>query len=106
VFFNTTPYGEIVDFAARGWADSAHNTLGHTTHDYAACIRAVAARWGFPVIDIAAEAGFNSSNVDVFMADDGNHIHPDSADDNAADVYNDSGADRLAQVVVSRLQVF
>ena len=107
IFANTTPYGELIDLSTRPlWADGATNNNGHTTNDYAECVRRAAERWGVHVVDVAAKAGINKINIGNFMVDDGGNLHPDDSEDVTNDIYNDSGANRIASVVVCELSSF
>lgn len=108
IFWLTPTYAEFTtaNGIARGWNDGITNNAGLSVHDYAEAVRVVARKWGFPIIDLTAEAGINTINIDPFMKEDGNYIHPDSTDDDAGDIFNDAGGTRIAEVVIGRLRQF
>lgn len=89
----TTPYGELPDFATRGWPNAYTNSQGLTTRDYAQAIEVQAKRWGFPCIDINGTAGWNTLNIRTFVTDDGGLLHP-----------NEAGGKRVAEVVSGGLK--
>lgn len=72
------------------------NTLGLTTRDYAKAIRTIAQKYGFPVIDLAAECGWNEINYATYLNEEnGVYIHP-----------NRAGGKRIAEVIIGRLLQF
>ena len=85
----TTPYGEFIDFASRGWSNAYTNTQGLTTRDYAEAVRVVCKRWGLPCVDVQSNAGWNALNIRTYLNDDGALLHPNSI-----------GAGRVAEVVI------
>ncbi len=89
----TTPYGEIYDFAKRGWPNAYTNTQGLTTRDYAEAVRVVCKRWGLPCVDVQANAGWNALNIRTYLNDDGALLHP-----------NATGAARVAEVVIGNFR--
>lgn len=92
----TPNYCEFIDgnWQTRGgWTSGVLNAQGLGTRDYAEAIRVAAKRWGFPVVDVSAEEGVNSVNIDPYRKDDGNHIHP-----------NEAGGKRIAEVLIGRLR--
>lgn len=92
----TTPYGEIVNYASRGWSDPAHNSLGLTTNDYADAIRRAAERHNIPLIDVARDAGWGTYNIqDALGGSTTDHLHPAS---------NSLAAKRIARVMISGLR--
>lgn len=91
IFWMTTTYG-------RNNNDDTPdvNTLNLTTWDYAEAIRTIAKKYGFPVIDLAAECGWNKVNYAGYLnAENGVYIHP-----------NRNGGKRIAEVIVGRLAQF
>lgn len=89
----TTPYGEMYNFAPRGWPNAYTNTQGLTTRDYAEALRTQARRWGFPCADVSGNAGWNTANIRTFINDDGALLHPNAA-----------GGERMASVVTGALR--
>ncbi|MGP5449060.1 SGNH/GDSL hydrolase family protein [Pseudomonas helleri] len=85
----TTPYGELIDFANRGWPNSYTNTRGLTTRDYAEAVRVACKYWGLPCIDVQGCAGWNALNIRTYITDDGALLHP-----------NATGAARIAEVSI------
>lgn len=79
-----------------GWPDGITNTLGLTIFDYAAATRAVAAKYGFPVIDLLVECGWNRLNIASYVGDDGGglFVHPDAA----------HGGPRMSEVIIGRMR--
>lgn len=72
------------------------NSIGLTTWDYAEAIRVIAKNYGFPVIDLAAECGWNKYNYANYLnAEDGIYIHP-----------NRNGGKRISEVIIGRLLHF
>ena len=92
VFFGTAPMSSMT-LPRAGFTDPFTNGQGLTMLDYADAGRAVARRWGFPVIDYAVDAGFNRVNLASYMVADGNFIHPNTA-----------GGKRMAAVLIGRLR--
>lgn len=77
IFLVTTPYGEIPDYVPRGWVDPAHNTLGLTTNDYAQAIRDAASRLNMPLIDVARDANWGTTNIQTALGGSTtDHLHP------------------------------
>ncbi|WP_019407756.1 SGNH/GDSL hydrolase family protein [Pseudomonas psychrophila] len=89
----TLPYGEIYDFAKRGWPNAYTNTQGLTTLDYAEAIRVACKRWGLPCVDVQGNAGWNALNIRTYINDDGALLHP-----------NKMGAARVAEVAIGILR--
>ena len=74
----TNTYGEFAaTYASRGWANAYTNTLGLTPQDYMAAIRAIGLKYGLPVADTGARAGWNHYNVSSWVtSESGDYIHP------------------------------
>lgn len=90
IFWMTTTYGRNNN------NNGDLNTLGLTTRDYAESIRTIAKKYGFPVIDLAADCGWNEYNYTTYInAESGVYIHP-----------NRAGGKRIAEVIVGRLSQF
>lgn len=93
IVFMTTPYSKYPNRV--GWNDTygLKNNLGLTTGDYAKAIKEVAFMYGFPCVDVFGNAGWNDYNISTFVTNDGAYLHP-----------NDTGAKRIANLVVSKLK--
>ena len=79
VGLTTTPYGQIPDYASRGWTSPAINTLGLTTNDYADAIRLVSAKRNLFLADVAQYAGWGTFNIDTYLGNGGaDQLHPAS----------------------------
>lgn len=91
IFWMTTTYGRNNNDVTPDL-----NGLNLTTRDYAEAIRTVAKKYGFPVIDLSAECGWNEINyADYLNAESGIYIHP-----------NRTGGKRIAEVIIGRLLQF
>lgn len=91
IFWMTTTYGRNDNDVTPDL-----NSLNLTTWDYAEAIRTIAKKYGFPVIDLAAECGWNKVNYATYLnAEEGIYIHP-----------NRNGGKRMAEVIVGRLAQF
>ena len=89
----TVPHGERITVIS-GWADGRTNALGLTTAAYAQAQREVAALYGLPLIDWAAECGWSAYNVAAYIENDGAYFHPSI----------EAGGPRLAAVTIGRLR--
>ncbi len=83
-FTGTPPYGEFTGGAVNG--------VGLTLVDYAEAMRVAARKWGIPLIDIQANEGVNSINVQTWRKNDGSWIHPTA-----------EAGERIARIVTSKL---
>jgi hypothetical protein len=98
IVYATTTYSEYADgnwqvrTLGNPWSSGAVNGAGLSSNDYAEAIRVVAKKWGFPIMDCAAEDGVNTVNVDAYRADDGNHFH-----------HNEIGGKRTAETGIKLL---
>lgn len=97
--FWVTPFnGDYETGRTSSWVDGETNQYGRVS-DYSAAIRAVALRYGFPLIDLNADCGWTKFNSSYFLLTEGNtnhsHIH-----------LNDSaGPARISELVIDRLTV-
>ncbi|HCO7366691.1 TPA: SGNH/GDSL hydrolase family protein [Escherichia coli] len=95
--FWVTPFnGDYETGRTSSWVDGETNQYGRVS-DYSAAIRAVALRYGFPLIDLNADCGWTKFNSSYFLLTEGNtnpsHIH-----------LNDSaGPARISELVIDRL---
>ncbi|MEP8100142.1 SGNH/GDSL hydrolase family protein [Escherichia coli] len=95
--FWVTPFnGDYETGRTSSWGDGETNQYGRVS-DYSAAIRAVALRYGFPLIDLNADCGWTKFNSSYFLLTEGNtnpsHIH-----------LNDSaGPARISELVIDRL---
>jgi hypothetical protein len=99
IFVIATPYGEFTESwtSRSGWTSPTLNSQGLTSFDYRTAMIAVAARFGFPVVDWYGEAGVNGPNSAALLLTEGNpgatnRIH-----------FNDAGARQHAAVATGRL---
>jgi lysophospholipase L1-like esterase len=90
IFLMTTPYTTASNgFTGREYINA---TTGLKALDFAQATRDVAQYYGLPCIDIFGESGINYPTITTFLSD---NVHP-----------NDSGAQRMAQVVIERMRSF
>lgn len=87
-----TPFGTYPNRS--GWTDTSGliNNLNLQTVDYGKAIIDVARLWGIPTIDIGGQAGWNEANIATYIGNDGAYLHP-----------NDTGAKRIASLVIGKL---
>ena len=96
----TTPFNGDYDSGRTGaWVDGETNQYGRVS-DYAAAIRAVALRYGFPLIDLNADCGWTKFNSSNFLMTEGD-INPSRIHLNA-----DAGPARISSLVTDRLTAF
>ncbi|HIE9460931.1 TPA: SGNH/GDSL hydrolase family protein [Klebsiella quasipneumoniae subsp. similipneumoniae] len=92
-----TPFNGDYDSGRTGaWVDGETNQYGRVS-DYAAAIRAVALRYGFPLIDLNADCGWTKFNSSNFLMTEGD-INPSRIHLNA-----DTGSVRISSLVIDRL---
>ncbi|HGY7989013.1 TPA: GDSL-type esterase/lipase family protein, partial [Escherichia coli] len=77
--FWVTPFnGDYETGRTSSWVDGETNQYGRVS-DYSAAIRAVALRYGFPLIDLNADCGWTKFNSSYFLLTEGDtnpsHIH-------------------------------
>ena len=95
-----TPFNGDYDSGRTGaWVDGETNQYGRVS-DYAAAIRAVALRYGFPLIDLNADCGWTKFNSSNFLMTEGD-INPSRIHLNA-----DAGPARISSLVTDRLTAF
>ncbi|EPY5319789.1 SGNH/GDSL hydrolase family protein [Klebsiella variicola] len=95
-----TPFNGDYDSERTGaWVDGETNQYGRVS-DYAAAIRAVALRYGFPLIDLNADCGWTKFNSSNFLMTEGD-INPSRIHLNA-----DAGPARISSLVTDRLTAF
>ena len=95
-----TPFnGDYDTGRSAGWIDGSDNGFG-TIAAYAAAIRAVAYKFGFPLIDLNAECGWNSYNSSSFLLTEGSgnlsRIHLNAL----------SGPERISRLMLGGLRYF
>ncbi|HIE9259268.1 TPA: SGNH/GDSL hydrolase family protein [Klebsiella variicola subsp. variicola] len=98
IFWATPFNGDYETGRTSSWVDGETNQYGRVS-DYSAAIRAVALRYGFPLIDLNADCGWTKFNSSYFLLTEGDtnpsHIH-----------LNDSaGPARISELVIDRLTV-
>lgn len=87
-----------------GWGpDGETNGRGLKARDYAKRMREVAYDWSLPVIDQYGWAMWSGYNVQSYMKDEQNDVHPDDRDDIEGDQFNDRGSDRMASLIIGTL---
>lgn len=92
-----TPFNGDYDSGRTGaWVDGETNQYGRVS-DYAAAIRAVALRYGFPLIDLNADCGWTKFNSSNFLMTEGD-TNPSRIHLNA-----DAGPVRISSLVTDRL---
>ncbi|MHA4516323.1 SGNH/GDSL hydrolase family protein, partial [Klebsiella pneumoniae] len=92
-----TPFnGDYDSPRSAAWADGETNGYGRVS-DYAAAIRAVALRYGFPLIDLNADCGWTKFNSTSFLLTEGD-TNPSRIHLNA-----DAGPARISSLVTDRL---
>ncbi|EPM7366790.1 SGNH/GDSL hydrolase family protein [Klebsiella pneumoniae] len=92
-----TPFNGDYDSGRTGaWVDGETNQYGRVS-DYAAAIRAVALRYGFPLIDLNADCGWTKFNSSNFLMTEGD-INPSRIHLNA-----DAGPARISSLISDRL---
>ncbi|ENZ1979404.1 SGNH/GDSL hydrolase family protein [Klebsiella quasipneumoniae] len=92
-----TPFNGDYDSGRTGaWVDGETNQYGRVS-DYAAAIRAVALRYGFPLIDLNADCGWTKFNSTSFLLTEGD-TNPSRIHLNA-----DAGPVRISSLVADRL---
>ncbi|MGU3596966.1 GDSL-type esterase/lipase family protein [Klebsiella variicola] len=92
-----TPFNGDYDSGRTGaWVDGETNQYGRVS-DYAAAIRAVALRYGFPLIDLNADCGWTKFNSSNFLMTEGD-TNPSRIHLNA-----DTGPARISSLVIDRL---
>ncbi|ENZ7233475.1 MULTISPECIES: SGNH/GDSL hydrolase family protein [Klebsiella] len=92
-----TPFnGDYDSPRSAAWADGETNGYGRVS-DYAAAIRAVALRYGFPLIDLNADCGWTKFNSTSFLLTEG--------DSNPSRIHLNAGAGpaRISALVIDRL---
>ncbi|WP_407575065.1 SGNH/GDSL hydrolase family protein [Raoultella terrigena] len=92
-----TPFNGDYDSGRTGsWVDGETNQYGRVS-DYAAAIRAVALRYGFPLIDLNADCGWTKFNSTSFLLTEGetnlSRIHLNA----------NEGPARISSLVIDRL---
>ncbi|WP_373863626.1 SGNH/GDSL hydrolase family protein [Klebsiella quasipneumoniae] len=98
IFWATPFNGDYETGRTSSWVDGETNQYGRVS-DYSAAIRAVALRYGFPLIDLNADCGWTKFNSSYFLLTEGDtnpsHIH-----------LNDSaGPARISELVIDRITV-
>ncbi len=93
-----TPFnGDYDTGRSEGWVDGSDNGYG-TVAAYAAAIRAVAYKYGFPLIDLNAGCGWNALNSSYFLLTEGtgnfSRIHLNA----------DTGPERIARFMINGLR--
>ncbi|MGU3597130.1 GDSL-type esterase/lipase family protein [Klebsiella variicola] len=92
-----TPFNGDYDSGRTGaWVDGETNQYGRVS-DYAAAIRAVALRYGFPLIDLNADCGWTKFNSSNFLMTEGD-TNPSRIHLNA-----DAGPARISSLITDRL---
>ncbi|MCQ8590933.1 SGNH/GDSL hydrolase family protein [Klebsiella pneumoniae] len=92
-----TPFNGDYDSGRTGaWVDGETNQYGRVS-DYAAAIRAVALRYGFPLIDLNADCGWTKFNSSSFLLTEGD-TNPSRIHLNA-----DAGPVRISSLITDRL---
>lgn len=92
-----TPFnGDYDSGRTAAWVDGETNQYGRVS-DYAAAIRAVALRYGFPLIDLNADCGWTKFNSTSFLLTEGD-TNPSRIHLNA-----DAGPVRISSLVADRL---
>ncbi len=92
-----TPFnGDYDSPRSAAWVDGETNGYGRVS-DYAAAIRAVALRYGFPLIDLNADCGWTKFNSSNFLMTEGD-TNPSRIHLNA-----DTGPARISSLVIDRL---
>ncbi|EJR0197025.1 SGNH/GDSL hydrolase family protein [Klebsiella pneumoniae] len=92
-----TPFNGDYDSGRTGaWVDGETNQYGRVS-DYAAAIRAVALRYGFPLIDLNADCGWTKFNSTSFLLTEGD-TNPSRIHLNA-----DAGPVRISSLITDRL---
>ncbi|HIE8535750.1 TPA: GDSL-type esterase/lipase family protein, partial [Klebsiella variicola subsp. variicola] len=92
-----TPFNGDYDSGRTGaWVDGETNQYGRVS-DYAAAIRAVALRYGFPLIDLNADCGWTKFNSSNFLMTEGD-TNPSRIHLNA-----DAGPARISSLISDRL---
>ncbi|QHW71390.1 SGNH/GDSL hydrolase family protein [Raoultella ornithinolytica] len=92
-----TPFnGDYDSPRSAAWVDGETNGYGRVS-DYAAAIRAVALRYGFPLIDLNADCGWTKFNSTSFLLTEG--------DTNLSRIHlnADTGPARISSLVTDRL---
>jgi hypothetical protein len=92
-----TPFnGDYDSPRSAAWVDGETNGYGRVS-DYAAAIRAVALRYGFPLIDLNADCGWTKFNSTGFLLTEG--------DTNLSRIHlnADEGPARISSLVIDRL---
>ncbi|WP_112031024.1 SGNH/GDSL hydrolase family protein [Escherichia coli] len=92
-----TPFnGDYDSPRSAAWVDGETNGYGRVS-DYAAAIRAVALRYGFPLIDLNADCGWTKFNSTSFLLTEGD-TNPSRIHLNA-----DAGPVRISSLITDRL---
>ncbi|HCB9287626.1 TPA: SGNH/GDSL hydrolase family protein [Klebsiella variicola] len=92
-----TPFnGDYDSPRSAAWVDGETNGYGRVS-DYAAAIRAVALRYGFPLIDLNADCGWTKFNSSNFLMTEG-ETNPSRIHLNA-----DAGPARISSLITDRL---
>ncbi|WP_308887846.1 SGNH/GDSL hydrolase family protein [Klebsiella quasipneumoniae] len=92
-----TPFnGDYDSPRSSAWVDGETNGYGRVS-DYAAAIRSVALRYGFPLIDLNADCGWTKFNSTSFLLTEG--------DSNLSRIHLNAGAGpaRISALVIDRL---
>lgn len=96
IFWATPFNGDYDAPRSSAWVDGETNQYGRVS-DYAAAIRAVALRYGFPLIDLNADCGWTKFNSSNFLMTEGD-TNPSRIHLNA-----DAGPARISSLVIDRL---
>lgn len=87
------PYSEYPDCPDFTDKEGIYNDRGLSVADYADVMRKVAVKYGIPVIDTIAEAGWNHYNLTEYVKFDGAYLHP-----------NEEGMIRIGKLIVNALK--
>lgn len=96
IFWCTPFNGDYDSPRYSAWVDGETNGYGRVS-DYAAAIRAVALRYGFPLIDLNADCGWTKFNSSNFLMTEGD-TNPSRIHLNA-----DTGPARISSLIIDRL---
>lgn len=96
IFWCTPFNGDYDSPRSSSWIDGETNQYGRVS-DYSIAIRAVALRYGFPLIDLNADCGWTKFNSSNFLMTEGD-TNPSRIHLNA-----DTGPARISSLVIDRL---
>lgn len=96
IFWCTPFNGDYDSPRSSSWIDGETNQYGRVS-DYSIAIRAVALRYGFPLIDLNADCGWTKFNSNNFLMTEGD-TNPSRIHLNA-----DTGPARISSLVIDRL---